>query len=149
VSVPYPHACWACPLFGMALTREGTPVVNTPLEQERSPDMDGTPGTAHADQPTAGTTEPTADIREEAAADARAVVETAEDQTRGAMTNMKQEFRRQMSEQKSHVAGSIREIGDELEKASGSSSGTVADMASTAAQNARRISAWVEDHEPG
>lgn len=111
--------------------------------------MDGTPGTAHADQPTAGTTEPTVDIREEAAADARAVVDTAKDQTRGAMSNLKQEFRRQMSEQKSHVAGSIREIGDELEKASGSSSVTVADMASTAAQNARRISAWVEDHEPG
>jgi len=79
--------------------------------------MDGTPGTAHADQPTAGTTEPTVDIREEAAADARAVVETAKDQTRGAMSNLKQEFRRQLSEQKSHVAGSIREIGDELEKA--------------------------------
>ncbi len=36
--------------------------------------MDGTPGTAHADQPTAGTTEPTVDIREEAAADARAAL---------------------------------------------------------------------------
>jgi hypothetical protein len=107
--------------------------------------MDGTPGTASASKTTS---EHTVDIREEAAADARAVADTAKDQTRSAMSGMKQEFRRQMSEQKSHLVGTLREFGDELDKASSNSSGTVADVASEAANKARRVSGWVDSHEP-
>ena len=105
--------------------------------------MDGNPGTAQS-----SATEPTVDIREEAAADARAVADTAKHESRTAMADIKQEFHHQVSDQKSRLADSIRTFGDELDNASQNSTGTVSDLASDAAERARRISGWVEEHEP-
>lgn len=97
----------------------------------------------------AGTTsERTVDVREEAMADAKAVADTAKQETRSAIRGINDEIRRQTSQQKARLSSGIREIGEELDSAAQGSSGSVAEIASEAATRARRISSWVDTHEP-
>lgn len=98
---------------------------------------------------TAGSTsERMVDIRDEAVTDARAVADTAKEETRSAVRGINEEVRRQVSQQKANLSSGIRQIGDELDAAADGSSGSVAEVASEAAMRARRISSWVDTHEP-
>lgn len=86
--------------------------------------------------------------KEEAATQARSVAQTASEQTRHVASDVAEEVKTQLSEQKSKLASSIREIGDELDQTAQSGQGTVANLAGEAASRTRQLSHWIDTHEP-
>lgn len=85
--------------------------------------------------------------KEEAAAQAQSVAQTATEQTRSAVSSVTEEVKAQLSEQQTRLAATVRHIGDELEQASQGSSGTVADLAERAAHTSHDASRWLETHD--
>lgn len=86
--------------------------------------------------------------KEEVATQARSVAETATEQTRHVVSDVADEVKNQFSDQKSKLAASIREIGDELDQTAQSGQGTVANLAGEAASRSRQLSDWIDTHEP-
>ncbi len=85
---------------------------------------------------------------EQAKEQAQNIAQTATEQTRNVVSDMTDEVRNQVSDQKSKLAATIREIGDELEQSAQSSQGTVANLAGEAADRTRQLSTWIDTHEP-
>jgi ElaB/YqjD/DUF883 family membrane-anchored ribosome-binding protein len=85
--------------------------------------------------------------KEEAVSQAQSVAETAVDQTKQVVNEVTDAAKSQIGEQKTRLASSIRQIGEELDQASQNSSGTVASIASQAATTSRQISTWIDTHD--
>lgn len=85
--------------------------------------------------------------KDEAATQVRSVAETAGEQTKHVVSDVADEVKSQLGDQKTKLASSIREIGDELEQAAQGSTGTVAGIAGQAADTTRQISSWIENHD--
>lgn len=85
---------------------------------------------------------------EQAKEQAQNIAHTATEQTRNVVSDVASEVRSQVEDQKTKLAASIREIGDELEQTAHNSQGTVASLAGEAADRTRQISAWIDTHEP-
>jgi polyhydroxyalkanoate synthesis regulator phasin len=86
--------------------------------------------------------------KEESVAQARTVAEKAAEETKHVVSDVTDEVKAQLSEQKSRLSSTIREIGDELDQAAQGTSGTVANLAGQAAETTRQVSRWIDTHEP-
>ncbi len=104
--------------------------------------MDSMTSTNETDQSTV------TQAKEEAVNQARSVAQTATEQTKHVAADVADEVKSQLSEQKSRLASTIREIGDELDQTAQSSQGTVANIAGEAASRTRQLSSWIDTHEP-
>ena len=85
--------------------------------------------------------------KDEAMNQARSVAETAGEQTKQVVSDVAEEVKGQLGDQKAKIASTIREIGDELDQAAQNSSGTVAGIAGQAADTTRQISSWIDTHD--
>lgn len=85
--------------------------------------------------------------KDEALEQARSVASTAGEQTKQVVSDVADEVKGQLGDQKTKLASSIREISDELDQAAQNSSGTVAGIAGQAADTSRQISSWIDNHD--
>lgn len=86
--------------------------------------------------------------KEQAKEQVHNVAATASEQTRNVMSDVVDEVQGQVGDQKAKLAGTIREIGDELDRTAQNGQGTVADLAGQAADRTRQLSTWIDTHEP-
>lgn len=86
--------------------------------------------------------------KDETASQVRSVASTATEQTKSVASDVAGEVKTQLSQQKSKLASTIREIGDELDKTAASQQGTVASLVGEAADRSRQVSQWIDTHEP-
>jgi hypothetical protein len=82
---------------------------------------------------------------------AKEVASEAGSQARDLVGELKTQVRDQSVSQRDRLSGTLRQFGDDLEEMNRStpSTGLAADLASQAANKARELSTFLDDHEPG
>lgn len=87
-------------------------------------------------------------VRGQASEQARAVADTARQETHDVMEQVGTEVRQQVDHQKDRLAQGLRGLSDELSDVAQQRSGTLATVADDAAGRTRDASDWIEHHEP-